>query len=311
LFSGRLHATPKLSHFCFCSIWWKMPSSAIPRFDLAVVNDAIAGTQFAGRVQHLATIPSTNSFALAVAHSGARQGVWIADQQTSGRGRGSHHWHSAARLGLYMSALVAPEITVDTAQRLSFLTAIAVQAAIASSFGLAVRDQIDIRWPNDLMIARPGALQRKVGGILIETSANPAPAHSPAMLRFAVIGIGVNVNHTAFPSELDAIATSIRRELPDPSHIVRREPLAAAILVALDRELKSLTSNREARTWGPARGLNQYSSWLENKRVRVEARDASESYTGTTAGLDPHGFLRVTADDGAIRTVLSGGLREM
>ncbi|HXE08224.1 MAG TPA: biotin--[acetyl-CoA-carboxylase] ligase [Acidobacteriaceae bacterium] len=279
----------------------------VPRFDLAQVNGAIAGTQFAGHVQHLATIPSTNSLALAMAHSGARHGVWIADEQTAGRGRGTHHWHSAARLGLYLSALVAPEITVDMAQRLSFLTAIAAQSALASTFGLAVRDQIDIRWPNDLMIARPGAPQRKVGGILIETSANPAPAHSPAMLRFAVIGIGVNLNHTTFPSEIDSIATSIRRELPDPSHVLRREPLAAAILVALHRELSLLTSNLEPRT----SNLSQYSSWLENKRVRVEARDHTASYTGTTAGLDSQGFLRVIAEDGAIRTVLSGGLREL
>ena len=279
----------------------------VPRFDLAQVNGAIAGTQFAGHVQHLATIPSTNSLALAMAHAGARHGVWIADEQTSGRGRGTHHWHSAARLGLYLSALVAPEITVDMAQRLSFLTAIAAQAAIASAFGLAVRDQIDIRWPNDLMIARTGAPQRKVGGILIETSANPAPAHSPAMLRFAVIGIGVNLNHTTFPSEIDSIATSIHRELPDPSHVLRREPLAAAILVALHRELSLLTSNLEPRT----SNLSQYSSWLENKRVRVEARDHTASYTGTTAGLDSQGFLRVIAEDGAIRTVLSGGLREL
>lgn len=279
----------------------------VPRFDLAQVNGAIAGTQFAGHVQHLATIPSTNSLALAMAHAGARHGVWIADEQTAGRGRGTHHWHSAARLGLYLSALVAPEITVDMAQRLSFLTAIAAQSALASTFGLAVRDQIDIRWPNDLMIARTGAPQRKVGGILIETSANPAPAHSPAMLRFAVIGIGVNLNHTTFPSEIDSIATSIRRELPDPSHVLRREPLAAAILVALHRELSLLTSNLEPRT----SNLSQYSSWLENKRVRVEARDHTASYTGTTAGLDSQGFLRVIAEDGAIRTVLSGGLREL
>jgi BirA family transcriptional regulator, biotin operon repressor / biotin---[acetyl-CoA-carboxylase] ligase len=282
-----------------------MPRPAIPRFDVAAVNAAIAGTQFAGRVQHLATIPSTNSFALAIAHSGARHGVWIADEQTAGRGRGTHAWHSAAGDGLYMSALVAPEITVDIAQRLSFLTAIAVQSAVASTFGLAVRDQIDIRWPNDLMIARPGAPQRKVGGILIETSANRAPAHSPAMLRFAVIGIGVNLNHTVFPSELDAIATSIRRELPGSSKPLRREPLAGVILVALDRELRSLISNPEPRT------LSEYSSWIENKRIRVEARDANDSYTGTTAGLDPQGFLRVTTDDGATRTVFSGGLREL
>ncbi|HEY5055260.1 MAG TPA: biotin--[acetyl-CoA-carboxylase] ligase, partial [Acidobacteriaceae bacterium] len=282
-----------------------MSTSDIPRFDLSRLSAAIAGTQFAGRVQHLATIPSTNSLALAVAQSGARTGVWIADEQTAGRGRGTHHWHSAAGQGLYLSALIAPEITVDLAQRLSFRTAIAVQSAIAATFSLAVRDQIDIRWPNDLMVARPGAQQRKVGGILIETSANPAPAHSPAMLRFAVIGIGVNLNHTAFPPALDSIATSIRRELPQPATPLRREQLAAAILVALDRKLRAITTD-SAQPDTPPRDLTQYSSWLSGKQVRVEARDDTASYTGTTAGLDEHGFLRVTADGGDVRIVRSG-----
>ncbi len=288
-----------------------MPTSAIPRFDLAAVAAAIAGTEFAGRVQHLATIPSTNSLALAVAHSGGRHGVWIADEQTAGRGRGTHVWHSAAGQGLYVSALVAPEIPADAARRLSFRAAIAVQSAIATTFGFSVRDQIDIRWPNDIMFARPGAAQRKLGGILIETSANPAPAHSPAMLRYAVIGVGVNVNHLAFPPELDSVATSIRRELPQPAAPLRREPLAAAILKALDHEIKLLAGTwRERGDYLAARDLTRFSSWLAGKRVVVESRDGSDSYTGTTAGLDAHGFLRVTADDGAARIVLSGGLRE-
>jgi BirA family biotin operon repressor/biotin-[acetyl-CoA-carboxylase] ligase len=287
-----------------------MPTSAIPRFDLSAVNQAIAGTEFSGRVQHLASIPSTNSLALAVAHSGARLGVWIADEQTAGRGRGTHSWHSVAGQGLYMSVLVAPEIPADVARRLSFRSAIAVQSAIASTFGFAIRDQIDIRWPNDVMFARRSAAQRKLGGILIETSANPAPAHSPAMLRFAVIGIGVNLNHRAFPPEIDSIATSIRRELPQPSQPLRREPLAAAILKALEEEIKLL-----ARTWHEsgdylARDLTRFSSWVEGKRVLVESRDGSDSYTGTTAGLDAQGFLRVTGDDGAERVIVSGGLRE-
>jgi BirA family biotin operon repressor/biotin-[acetyl-CoA-carboxylase] ligase len=288
-----------------------MPTAAIPRFDVSAVHAAIVGTEFAGRVQHLAAIPSTNSLALALAHTGARHGVWIADEQTAGRGRGTHHWHSASGAGLYMSVLIAPEIAADAARRLSFSAAIAVQSAIASTFSLSMRDQIDIRWPNDLMFVRPNALQRKVGGILIETSANPAPAHSPAMLRFAVIGIGVNLNHTVFPPEIDSIATSIRRELPPPAGPLRREPLAAAILVALDEEVRLLT-----RTWREsgdylARDLTRFSSWLSGKRVRVESRDGSGSYTGTTAGLDPQGFLRVTADDNVTRAILSGGLREL
>jgi BirA family biotin operon repressor/biotin-[acetyl-CoA-carboxylase] ligase len=221
-----------------------------------------------------------------------------------------------------MSALISPSIPMQSALGLSFTTALAVQSAIASVAGFRIRDQIDIRWPNDLLLNG-----RKCGGILIDTASNPARPSQPATLRNAVIGIGINVNHAIFPPELDAIATSLRRELPNPHALrqesftrsvekstkcLRREPLAAAILLALDYEIRNLTSDPDSRT----SDLSLYSSWITGKRVRVEARDptpnhpAPGGYTGITAGLDPNGFLRVLGDDGQLHTVLSGGLRE-
>jgi BirA family biotin operon repressor/biotin-[acetyl-CoA-carboxylase] ligase len=307
-------------------------------FNLAEVDAAIAGTQFAGALHHLASTPSTNDLAHAAAHAGARHGVWIAGEQTAGRGRGGHSWHSApgakgAPAGLYMSALISPDLPMQSALRLSLSAAIAVQSAICSVTGFRIREDIDIRWPNDLMFntlnGRDGTA-RKLGGILIEASAQPAPASGPALLRYAVVGIGINVNHTAFPPELEAIATSLRRELSDPAlpgHLacreaftrsvengtkcLRCEPLAAAILLALDAELSRLTSSPEPRT----SNLSLYSSWITGKRVRVETRDPAPNhpapgYTGTTAGLDPSGFLLVNGDDGRLHTVLSGGLRD-
>jgi BirA family biotin operon repressor/biotin-[acetyl-CoA-carboxylase] ligase len=299
-------------------------------FDLAELNSAIATTEFAGHLHHLVTTPSTNSLALEAAHAGARHGVWIADQQTAGRGRGTHAWHSPAGTedapaGLYMTALVSPPIPMRSALRLSFTTAIAVQSAISSVFGFERPRQIDIRWPNDLILNG-----RKCGGILIETSAQPAPASGPAMLHYAAIGIGINLNQTTFPPELDPIATSLRKEMAgrelhgpaahsgelftrsvENSTKCRREPLAAAILIALDTELRRLATGNQQPTAG---NLSQYSTWLTGKRVRVEATnsapDGLPSYTGTTAGLDPQGFLLVKDDAGNLRTVLSGGLRE-
>ncbi|HKO17691.1 MAG TPA: biotin--[acetyl-CoA-carboxylase] ligase [Acidobacteriaceae bacterium] len=274
-------------------------------FNVAEVNAAVAGTEFSGHIRHLPTIPSTNDLALAAARAGARTGVWIADEQTAGRGRGSHAWHSAKGDGLYMSALVSPAMPMQSVLQLSLRVAIAVQSAIASTAGFRIRDEIDIRWPNDLLLHG-----RKCGGILIDTAARSASASEPAMLRHAVIGIGINVNHRKFPPSLDAVATSLRRELPLPAAPFRREPLAAAILLALSAEVGALASSgKQAPAGDPAR----YSSWIEGKRVRIEPRsgDTAVAYSGTTAGLDAQGFLRVLDDSGQLRTVLSGGLREL
>jgi BirA family biotin operon repressor/biotin-[acetyl-CoA-carboxylase] ligase len=285
-------------------------------FNLAEVESAIAATSFRDCLYHLATTSSTNDLALKAALAGARNGVWIADQQIAGRGRGAHRWHSPAGTGLYMTVLAAPAIPMQSALSLSLRVAIAVQSAIASVFGFERPSQIDIRWPNDLLLNG-----RKVGGILIDTASNPASATRPATLRYAVIGIGINVNQTAFPPELDPIATSIRRELSPSTALLGsesltrsvengtkyREPLAAAILLALDAELRALTTDNLQ----PApENLSLFSTWLTGKHVRVEARDGVPGYTGTTAGLNPQGFLVVAGDDGQIHTVLSGGLRE-
>ena len=287
-----------------------MPQMSDP-FNLAEVESAIAETEFHGWLMSFPTVPSTSDLALKAAHAGSRHGVWIADKQLAGRGRGGHAWHSPAGAGLYMTALISPPIPMQSALRLSFRVALAVQSAIASTFGFRIREQIDIRWPNDLLLHG-----RKCGGILIDTASNPAAPPLPAMLRYAIIGIGINLNHTRFPAELEAIATSLRRELPHPALSgpappLRREPLAAAILIALDEEIRLMIRGWRGTNNRPDRELIQYSSWLQGKRVRVEARDDNHGgYTGTTAGLNPQGFLLVAGDDGQLHTVLSGGLRE-
>jgi BirA family biotin operon repressor/biotin-[acetyl-CoA-carboxylase] ligase len=278
-------------------------------FNRAEVDDAIASTSFAGQLHHLHTALSTNEVALKAALAGARRGVWIADQQLAGRGRGAHHWHSPAGLkdapaGLYMTALIAPPIPLQSALGLSLRVAIAAQTAIVETTPFTRPTQIDIRWPNDLILNG-----KKCGGILIDTASNPATLAAPATLRYAIVGIGINLNHTAFPPELDAIATSLRRESPQPAAPIPREPLAAAILRCLDAEIRTLSTDHLPLTTDH---LSLYSTWITGKRVRVEPRDHDPAgYTGTTAGLDPQGFLLVAGDDGQLHTVLSGGLREL
>lgn len=260
-----------------------MPAS----FDVASVEAVIAETQFAGSVQHFASVGSTNTLALEAAQAGAATGVWVADEQTAGRGRGGHTWHSSAGDGLYVSVLVRPRLELAHALWISFATGMAVQTAIAATAGV----RPDIRWPNDLLIE-----QKKCGGILVETSIEPGKA---ALLRHAVIGIGINVNHAGFPEELAALATSLRlatgRAWP-------REALLAALLRTVHEELRRLESEGSS----VLERFAQASSWVQGKQVEVGQADR---YTGVTAGLSPEGFLMVDSDDGVRRLVLTGGVR--
>jgi BirA family biotin operon repressor/biotin-[acetyl-CoA-carboxylase] ligase len=179
---------------------------------------------------------------------------------------------------------------------LSLATGLAVRGAIAAVTGL----EADIRWPNDLLVDG-----RKCGGVLVETSAVASQADAPAMLRYAVIGVGINVNHENFPADLAEIATSLRRE---SGQAWAREPLLVEFLRALERETDLLEAELRGASTGPEllERLAAASSWVRGKRVRV---DEGGGYTGVTDGLDTRGFLRVAGDDGVLHTVLSGGVR--
>jgi BirA family transcriptional regulator, biotin operon repressor / biotin---[acetyl-CoA-carboxylase] ligase len=269
----------------------------VASFDLAGVAAALAGTVFADQVQHLRSVGSTNLLALDAAQAGAPHGsVWVADEQTAGRGRGGHSWHSTPGDGLYVSVLLRPQMALLDALWLSLATGLAVRTAIAAVTGLVA----DIRWPNDLLLG-----DRKCGGVLVETSVVASQSDSPAMLRYAVIGVGINVNHESFPAELEDIATSLRQE---SGRRWMREELLVEFLSALERETNLLEAGLRGASTSPGL-LERFaaaSSWVRGKRVRV---DESGGYTGVTDGLDARGFLRVAGDDGVLHTVLSGGVR--
>jgi len=262
-------------------------------FDLREVEAGLAATGFAGHISHFATVGSTSTLALEAAQAGARTGVWVADEQTAGRGRGGHGWHSIAGDGLYVSALVTPPLPITMALWISLATGLAAKQAIQQIAGV----DADIRWPNDLLING-----KKCGGILVETAVTPAAeARSEAMLRYAVIGMGINLNHKTFPDEIAPIATSLRIENGAP---VKREEILIMLLSSLETELHLLANGHGD---GLLERVTGASTWVRGKRVHVEE---SGGYTGITAGLDARGFLLVQGEDGVLHTVLSGGVRE-
>ena len=282
------------------------PTQSLNAINPAEVNDALRHTRMGGHILHFPEVESTNDLALAAAGEGAESGAWIADAQTAGRGRGGHAWHSAPGDGLYVSALFTPRLPA-AALELSLAAGLAAWEAIREAAGITV----DIRWPNDL-VTRPSAVNaqhsRKLGGVLVETAIASAPnPGAPPMLRHAVIGIGINVGHPQFPPELAGMATSLRLEgwaAPD------RQSLLIATLSRLDAYVTDLEDTYAGLKGGSETFLRlpQASTWLRGKRVSVPE---DGGYTGTTAGLDPLGFLLVDADEGGRRTVRSGGVREL
>ncbi len=235
-------------------------------------------------VSYFATIDSTMLEAARLAEAGCPHGaVVVADEQTAGQGRHGRRWHSEANAGLYVSIVLRAALRADSLPVLTLALGLAAADAIAELAGLTC----DLRWPNDLMLDR-----KKVAGILVQL-----------LDSAAVSGIGVNVNHAAFPPEIATEATSLRI-VSNRTH--SREHLLIALLSAVDRYCGML-----AAEGGKEAVLNMFtrrSSYARNKRVTVD--QGASVLEGTTAGLDPSGFLIVRKDDGTQDLVLAGGVRE-
>lgn len=263
--------------------------TAVPDLLLPELLDSLLrGTIFAGHVHHFYRAGSTNTLAMEAAGAGAPEGsVFLAEQQTAGRGRGDNKWHSAESTGIYCSVVLRPALPPADVLVLSLAAGLAVHSAVS---GMGAGIPPDLKWPNDLLIGG-----KKFCGILTEMSAEAT------RVRHIVVGIGINVNQTKFPQELQPIATSL--QFTTGSEWSRLE-LCAALLKSLDREYRTLLSSTGAHA-DILRRFEQNSPMARGCQVHVEENGG---ISGVTEGLDPRGFLKVRTKEG-LRIVYSGTVR--
>ena len=255
-----------------------------------ILGPLVHGTIFASRIHHYFRVGSTNVAAMQAAADSEPEGaVFVAEQQTSGRGRGGHTWESAQSVGIYGSVVLRPALTPADTLLLSLIAGIAVCDAVEQTTGM----HPDLRWPNDVLLDG-----RKFCGILTEMNAEPT------RVRYVVVGIGINVNQASFSGELEAIATSLRIE---SGRECSRVELTAALLKSLDGGYCRLIDGGADARAAILRNFEERSSFARSRRVLVEE---DGGYEGITEGLDDRGFLQVrTASD--LRTVFSGGVRAL
>ena len=261
-----------------------MPDLLLP--DMLVPQ--LHGTIFGKHIHHYYKIGSTNTAAMEAASAGAPEGsVFLAEQQTAGRGRGANQWHSARSVGIYCSALLRPALAPSEVLILSLAAGLAVHSAVQAMDSRVVPD---LKWPNDVLIGG-----KKFCGILTEMNAEVT------RVRYVVVGIGINVNQSSFPGDLQTVATSLR--LATGTEWSRVE-LCAALLKSLDREYRALLESPDAAA-SILRRFQERSSSVRGRQVEVEENGG---FAGVTEGLDGRGFLQVRTAQ-SLRTVLSGTVR--
>ena len=225
------------------------------------------------------SVESTNDEVHSLAKNGAPHGrIVLAERQTAGRGRRGAAWFAPTGESLAFSILLRPTEAKTLWPRLALATGLAVAEAI-ESFGL----QVGIKWPNDVWI---GA--RKVAGILVEAGAN-----------FAVVGIGLNVNTTEFPPEVEKIATSLQMETGQA--FSRAEVMAAVIRRFSIR----------SRQIGP--DFPELISTVRQRCVltgqRVSLITAGEARKGTVEGIADSGELLFRSEKGLERLIQADEVR--
>lgn len=263
--------------------------TAVPDLLLPELLDPmLRGTIFSGHVHHYYRAGSTNTVAMEAAAAGAPEGsVFLAEQQTAGRGRANNKWYSAESTGIYCSVILRPALPPADVLVLSLAAGLAVHSAVS---GMGAGIPPDLKWPNDLLIGG-----KKFCGILTEMSAEAT------RVRHIVVGIGINVNQTKFPEDLQPVATSL--QATTGSEWSRIE-LCAALLKSLDREYHGLLNRPNAHA-DILRRFEQNSPMVRRCNVHVEENGG---FDGTTEGLDPRGFLKVRTSEG-VRIVYSGTVR--
>ncbi len=211
--------------------------------------------------------------------------VAIAEYQTGGRGRRGRIWTSGFAAGLCLT--VAVRIAKGQAIIPTLTLAIGVQ--LASVLDAHLSESVLLKWPNDLILANG-----KLGGILVELS---TLAEGDQLLR---VGVGINCvapQTSAMSGDLPALPPAALTD--HARHALNRTQIAAELVTGI----VDAFDRHSEQGFDVFRSQWQSRDYLKHQLVQVFEDERVRH--GTAIGIDQHGALRVTTDEGEIQ--LMGG----
>lgn len=247
--------------------------------DAATLRDRLPIGSLGDPFRFFPSVGSTNDQAKQQAEAGAPHGsLFVAEEQTAGRGRGVNRWSTPAGSALAMSVILRPaDLQPGDTLALNVLGALAVAVAIEGFGGQPL-----IKWPNDVLLGG-----KKVAGVLVEA------AWREQVMEYAVVGVGVNVRPAAVPpaEQLSFPAASVEGVLGEP---IAREELLLSILRAMDHWLSRLDSPALLEAW-------QQRMAYAGEPVEVEG--AAGRRRGRLHGVTQGGQLQLETEDGSLLVV--------
>lgn len=230
---------------------------------------------------HVRETRSTMDFLKNLGMTGAPHGqIVIADSQTAGRGRFQRVWKNHPGKALYLSLLLRPPFDRSAYSRLTIGTSVATLEVIERMTG----SEIQIKWPNDLMIQN-----KKIAGMITEASLDSQKR------SFAVVGLGLNLlqEKEDFPEELQERATSLFQAFGKK---IRPADFLAEWIPHLHQTFEKPFS--EVVTLWKARCLTLGQN--------LQVQNGSQLIYGMAMDLEENGALILRTDAGIYQTIQSG-----
>ena len=223
----------------------------------------------------LDSVDSTNNYAMAKVHAGlATHGMaWFAREQTAGKGQRGKQWQSQPGNNILLSILLQPApVFYANPFYYSAIAAIGCVEFLQNISG----QKFYIKWPNDLFWS-----DRKTGGLLIENN------YSGKNWKWAVLGIGINVNQTDFAEGLQQ-AISLKQ-------IMEKNDLDP-LLLAINLHKYILEKYNASANIDVDILLQQYNELLYKKSEIVRLKKGSAVFSTTIKEVNKFGQL-ITEDN--------------
>ncbi|MGB0467272.1 MAG: bifunctional biotin--[acetyl-CoA-carboxylase] ligase/biotin operon repressor BirA [Pontibacterium sp.] len=246
--------------------------------DLAQVQSALSPSVLS-QLKHFEldlSIPSTNLRAVQQSRESTCHGhLYVAEQQTDGRGRRGRPWVSPFGRNLYFSLVWRFENGASALEGLSLLVGLCLVKAIHRLGGGGVQ----LKWPNDLLWQ-----DRKLAGILLEMTGDASGECQ------VVIGAGLNV---AMPVDY---AVDIDQSWVDLKSIIGSDVSRNALLAEILAELVPSLNQFAVEGFAPL--LDQWHAHHAHQDQRVALSSGREVCEGICRGVDARGALQLEMADG-------------
>lgn len=227
-------------------------------------------------IVRLPSVDSTNRYCEALDLTAVEDFTcYWALEQTAGIGQRGNHWESAAGENLTFSLVLKPD-WLKAAEQFK-LTEVLSLGVTDFLNGINGSDSLNafIKWPNDIYTDG-----HKICGMLVSNRL------AGKRISAAICGIGLNVNQRKFPDWVPH-PTSISLLTGESNEL---EPTLKSLLDCIKKRYDELRAGRDLE--------KEYLDNLMNLGIPARYRHNGRELTATIKGVDPHGRLLLTSEDG-------------